>query len=203
MKMTLIGNDGGNNSAGAEVDQLTLDIEWLDGVTLYYRWWMYIDADFSWGTGTAKSKSSRTGGVTCARGYTGYIRKTGFQIDECEDVGTPCGGGCPANGVTISYDFTQQSDSAWHEYIVSVLPNTGTATSNAVFKAWVDGDYIGQQTGFLLHNEDNNTMKEFWLGWMGSSYWQLNGTVDDGGVIYIDDVSVDDVWNSTTYEQGT
>ena len=37
MKMTIIGNDGGNNSAGAQVEQLTLDYEWLDGVTLYYR----------------------------------------------------------------------------------------------------------------------------------------------------------------------
>ena len=37
---------------------------------------------------------------------------------------------------------------------------------------------------------------EAWGGWMVTPYFQLNGTAADGGVIYLDDFSTDDTFNS-------
>jgi hypothetical protein len=47
-----------------------------------------------------------------------------------------------------------------------------------------------------LHEKDGNGFIEAWGGWMVSPYFQLNGTSGDGGTIYLDDFSTDDVFNS-------
>ena len=105
--------------------------------------------------------------------------------------------------MSVTYDLTTKSDGLWHEYVIRVLCNSTPVTSDAEFHVWVDGNLVGSNTGFLLHNADNNVMKEFWLGWMVYPFFQLNGTVDDGGIMYMDDFSTDSAWNSTQYSQGT
>lgn len=202
MRLDVIGNDGGNASMGADLPQNPYLWNFVGSRALYYRWWMKIQPGFSWGSGTAKTKSSRV--ISGAQGYTGYLRSYGFLIGECDS------GGCTLNdgssnsadsSLVIPYDFTSHADGVWHEYIVMIKPNTSancTAPINcdAQFQAWVDGKSIGQYNNFKLHNNAADPMTEAWGGWMVSPYFQLNGTASDGGTIYLDDFSTDDAWNS-------
>ncbi len=198
MQLRITGNDSGNQQMGADLfPGLNLPFNVVGGPAVYYRWWMKIMPGFSWGNGTAKTKSSRVIGSTYPRVYTGYVWKNGFQLNECEDVGSAQpGGGCPSQGVHIRYDMTSKDDGQWHEYIVMVKANTTTNSSDAQFKAWVDGQPVGQVTNFMLHNKPGNAHIEAWASWMVYPYFQLNGTTSDGGVIYVDDFSTDDTWNS-------
>lgn len=200
LKYVVQGNDGGNNQMGADLSpRISLPYEVVGEPAIYYRWWMKIMPGFSWGNGTAKTKASRVNGATYPRVYTGYVWANGFQLNECEDVGSAQpGGGCPSQGIHINYDMRSMNDGAWHEYIVMVKPNSTTSSSDAQFKVWVDGDLVGQQTNFMLHNKNNNGHGESWAGWMVRPYFQLNGTASDGGVIYVDDFSTDDTWNSSS-----
>lgn len=217
MKLTIIGNDGGDQSKGVDLIGGPLDYPWkfVGSPAIYYRWWMRIQPGFSWGSGTAKTKSSRMAGTTYPRGYTGYLMSYGFLIGECDDVGSSFpGGGClladgshnTDSNLSIPYDFISRDDGLWHEYIIKIKPNTSaTCTAgvncNAEFQAWVDGASVGQNNNFKLHNKATNGMQESWGGWMLSPYFQLNGTSADGGTIYIDDVSTDDTRNSLIENQ--
>jgi hypothetical protein len=122
----------------------------------------------------------------------------GFWLDECEDVGSSMpGGGCPKQGKKIIYDMNPMADGKWHEYIMMVKPNTTPTTSDAQFRAYVDGQLVGEALNFILHNKSGNMHDEGWAGWMVKPYFQLNAETSDGGVIYVDDFSTDDAWNST------
>jgi len=217
MRINVRGDDNGNGPSGADLigPKPTYPWNFVGSTALYYRWWMRIEPGFSWGSGTAKVKSSRVGGVSYPRGYTGYIMSYGFLIGECGEAHQQPGGGCLLNnGATntdsnlfIRYDFRNIDDGAWHEYIVKIKPNTNadcTAGTNcdAEFEAWVDGVSVGQNNNYKLHDETGNYFKDLWGSWMVYPYWQLNGTPSDGGTIYIDDVSTDDVYNSI-YSGGT
>ena len=199
MKLDIRGNDSGNNGMGADLNpKINTPFDLVGSPALYYRWWMKIMPGFSWGDGTAKTKSSRVSGAVYPRGYTGYVRASGFEIKECEDVGNvQPGGGCiPRQGVSIGYDMRSKNDGIWHEYIVMVKFNTTIDSSDAQFKVWVDGNFVGEQLDFTLHNKSGNRHIEAWASWMVRPYWQLNGTTSDGGIIYVDDFSTDDTWNS-------
>lgn len=212
MRLDVIGDDGGNGSMGADLVEGPPAYPWnfVGSPSVYYRWWMRIDPGFSWGNATAKTKSSRVIGETYPRGYTGYLMDYGFLIGECEDVGEALpGGGClladgsnnTDSNLYIPYDFTAADDGQWHEYIVRIKPNTSATctapgTCDAEFQAWVDGVSVGEYNDFRLHNKAVNDYREAWGGWMVSPYFQLNGTAQDGGTIYIDDISTDDAYNS-------
>ncbi len=209
MRMNVIGNDGGNQQLGADVNQNSYPFNVVGGATLYYRWWMRIEPGFSWGSGTAKTKSSRTGGGpisntgTMAQGYTGYLRSYGFLIGECDSAGCRLANGAinDDSNLYIPYDFRTRADGIWREYIVKVRPNTSaTCTAgvncDAEFQAWVDGVSVGQYNNFKLHDNASHTMVEAWGGWMVTPYFQLNGTSADGGTIYVDDFSTSGAYNS-------
>lgn len=212
MKMVIAGNDSGNQSSGADlvIGPPAYPWNYVGSNAIYYRWWMKIQPGFSWGNGTAKTKSSRVLGTTYPRGYTGYLMSYGFLIGECDDVGSSLpGGGCLlADGsasndynLSIPYDFRSKNDGVWHEYIVKIKPNTSASCTvgincDAEFQAWVDGVSVGQYNGFKLHNKATNGMQEAWGGWMVSPYFQMNGTSSDGGIIYLDDFSTDNSYNS-------
>jgi hypothetical protein len=197
MRLDVIGNDSGNQQMGADINWVPLPFNVVGGKAVYYRWYMRIMPGFSWGSGTAKTKSSRVLGATYPRVYTGYVQADGFNIGECDDVGSSQpGGGCVDPGPTISYDMRGKNDGVWHEYVVMVKPNTTTTAADAQFKVWIDGTLVGQKLNWILHNKDGNGFIEAWGGWMVSPYFQLNGTSSDGGTIYIDDISTDDVFNS-------
>lgn len=205
MKMVVIGNDGGNGNMGADlvVGPPAYPFNVVRSTqTLYYRWWMRIDTGFSWGTGSAKVKSSRVSGPSNLRVYTGYVRKYGVLIGECE---TACklntGADNDDSNLYVAHDFTTMADSTWHEYIVMVKPNTSatcTAGTNcdAELKLWVDGVLIGTNSNWRLWATAGTAQYELWGGWMITPYWQLNGTVSDGGTVYIDDVSTDTAYNA-------
>lgn len=208
MRMTVIGNDNGNQQLGVDSTPFDYPFQFVGAPALYYRWWMRIEPGFSWGTGTAKTKASRTiGGPLVngsgAQGYTGYLQSFGFLIGECGSAGCRLADGSvnTDENLYIPYDFRSRADGRWHEYIVKVKPNTSatcTASVNcdAQFQVWVDGVSIGEYNNFKLHSDPNHLLTEAWSGWMLAPYFQLNGTASDGGVIYIDDVSTDSQFNS-------
>jgi hypothetical protein len=88
------------------------------------------------------------------------------------------------------------NDGKWHEYIVRVKPNSTASSYDAEFQVWVDGKSIGQVNNWHLHNYASNGMIEAWGGWMVKPYFQLGGTTSDGGTIFVDDFSTDDVFSS-------
>lgn len=204
MRLTVVGNDSGNQQMGADVGLNDLGFVLVGGSALYYRWYMRIDSGFSWGTGTAKTKASRIGGgpvvngSTSTQGYTGYLMDNGFLIGECGSGGCqiPGGGTNTDENHIISYDFTTKADSQWHEYIVKVKANTDALVADGEFQAWVDGVSVGSASNFILHTTETGNHIEMWGGWMVMPYFQLNGTVSDGGTIYLRDFSVDDQYNS-------
>lgn len=204
MRLDVRGDDGGNQQMGVDGDQTFYPFSFVGAPAIYYRWWMRIEPGFSWGSGTAKTKSSRTIAGSAAQGYTGYLMSFGFLLGECE------AGGCRlANGdantdenLVIPFDFRAQDDGVWHEYIVKVRPNTRAdctpgVNCDAEFQAWVDGAFVGEYNGFKLHDDASHSMTEAWQGWMVTPYFQLNGTPADGGVIYVDDFSTDTAFNSS------
>lgn len=208
MKMTVVGNDNGNQQLGVDATPFDYPFKFVGAPALYYRWWMRIEPGFSWGSGTAKTKASRTiGGPLVngsgAQGYTGYLQSFGFLLGECDSAGCRLadGSGNTDENLYIPYDFRSRADGRWHEYIVKVKPNTAatcTASVNcdAQFQAWVDGVSIGEYNNFKLHSDPNHILTEGWSGWMLAPYFQLNGTAADGGILYIDDVSTDSQYNS-------
>ena len=199
MKLVVIGNDSGNQQMGIDTQQWNPTYPWplVGSPPLYYRWWMRIMPGFSWGSVTYKTKASRTVGITYPRAYTGYVYANGFNLGECDDVGAGLpGGGCVDPGPFIYYNVAAKNDGFWHEYIIMVKPNSTFSTADAQFLAYVDGQMVGQQLCFILHDKSGNMFTDAWGGWMVSPYFQLNGSVNDGGTIYLDDFSTDDTWNS-------
>ena len=205
MRLIVRGNDGGNQQMGADLLQQNplYPFNMVGSPAIYYRWWMRIMPGFSWGNGTAKTKSSRT--IAGVQGYTGYLMSYGFLIGECSDSGCTLNDG-KSNGadssLVINHNFRTKADGVWREYIVKIKPNTNptcTAPINcdAQFEAWVDGVSVGTYNNFKLHNSVVDSLREAWGGWMVYPYFQLNGTASDGGTIFLDDFSVDNVFNST------
>lgn len=210
MRLQIVGNDSGNQQLGVGPTPFDYPFQFVNGPALYYRWWMRIEPGFSWGNGTTKTKASRTiGGPLVngsgAQGYTGYLQSFGFLIGECGSAGCRLADGSvnTDENLYIPYNFRSRADGLWHEYIVKIKPNTSaTCTAgvncDAQFQAWVDGVSVGEYNNFKLHSDANHILTEGWGGWMLTPYFQLNGTVSDGGVIYIDDVSTDSQFNSLT-----
>lgn len=206
MKLDVIGNDSNNQSLGVDLPQISYGWNFVNSKAMYYRWWMKIEPGFSWGTGTAKTKASRV--LSGSQGYTGYLMHDGFLIGECSS------GGCALNELKygsysnsadaylkIPFDFEAMNDGLWHEYVVKVKPNTSAICTplvdcDAQFKAWVDGQSVGEYNNFKLHDNSGDAMTQSWGTWMAKPYFQLGGTVDDGGAIYLDDFSTDDSFNS-------
>ena len=204
MKMVIIGNDGNNQGLGIEVGRYTYPFDFIGSASVYYRWWMRIDTGFSWGLGTAKTKTSRND-LNGSQGYTGYMYDDSFKLAECDTAGCLLddgSGNSSGSGITIPHDMSTMADSTFHEYIMRVKPNsvatcTGGVDCDAEFEAFVDGVSIGSYIDFKLNTLAGEPLTEFWGGWMIYPYFQMGGTVDDGGIMYIDDVSVDSTFNST------
>jgi len=211
-KFILIGNDGLNQPTGySNSPRINYGWDVLGSRAIFYKWWMRIDTGFSWGDGVAKAKSSRAISSLDRKIYTGYIQKTGFIIGECDDSNgtdkctTNTGVNNNDGNIGIGYDMTTMADSEWHEYIVKVKPNTDgacTAPANcdAMLAVWIDGVLIGEYNGWKLHTVAGDIMQETFGGsWMVKPYFQLGGTVSDGGTIYVDDFLTSDVLQSSFF----
>lgn len=204
MRLDVIGNDGGNQQMGAELSWIEYGTPFIGGPALFYRWWMRIEPGFSWGTGTAKTKSSRTGGgpivngSSQGQGYTGYVMSNGFLIGECDSAGctVPGGGFNTDQNHLIPYDFRAVNDGQWREFVVRIKPNSAVGVADGQFEAFVNGVSVGSANNYILHTDPSHTIAEAWAGWMVMPYFQLNGTALDGGTIYVGDFSTDNVFNS-------
>ncbi len=195
VQIDVIGNDGGNQGRGTDVRSIVLG-NVQQGQWFYFRWWMKLDAGFSWGTGTGYTKASR---LKCTveqmtRLWTGYLGRQGVFLHGSDTL--------PAywepNGVSVPYAFRAAAGTGWHEYIIAMKMQTGPAGSDGEFHFHVDGARIGGKTG--IHYLDfTGSCSEAWNGWMVSPYFQLNGTPADGGTLWLDDYSFDDCWNSARY----
>jgi len=212
MRLDIIGDDSGNQSAGVDTIQWNppYPFTMVGGAAVYYRWWMRIEPGFSWGSATAKTKSSRCFAGpegTGLPGYTGYVTADGVLLGECGDDPSQCADNTGASnasdsGIGISYDFRSANDGGWHEYIVKVKPNSSAACVAGVdcdgqLQLWVDGTSVGEYNDFKISNaQTSEPMVEAWGGWMVSPYFQLNATTSDGGTLYLDDFSTDDTYHS-------
>jgi hypothetical protein len=190
IKLSVIGNDGGNQQMGVDLLQWNPNYPFnmVSGSALYYRWWMKVQAGFNWGTNQRKTKSSRVITANGHGGYTGYVGGDGFWLGEAEE-------GAPGTDPVSFIAYSTPADSTWHEYIVMVKPNTTASSTDARFELWVDGKLIGQQVNNFRLSQDSGWMTDAWGGWMVAPYFQLNSATG-GGTIYLDDFSTDDSWNS-------
>lgn len=209
MRLAVRGDDAGNQQMGVEqtfIEYGPVNARWpfVGGPALYYRWRMLIEPGFSWGAGTAKTKASRTAGgpivngSSQGQGYTGYVMSNGLLLGECDSAGctVPGGGFNTDQNHLIPLDFRALADGRWREFVVKVKPNSAATVADAQFEAWMDNVFLGARNGFILHTNALHTLAEMWCGWMVTPYFQLNGTVSDGGVICVTDFSTDDAYNS-------
>ena len=207
VQMPVYGSDGGNQQLGVDMIQQNPNYSWtvVGGRSMYYRAWVKFSSGFNWGAvGVAKVKTERAFVSTSLnRLISMHMRGDAFLIAECEFV-SGYGGGCLTTGgvpnndynIKINYNMQAMADGKWHEYIVRIKPNSTPSTQDAEFQVWVDGVSVGQLSGWLLSTDSTNRWHDAWGGWMVTPYFQMNGNSSDGGTVWTDDFSVDDVFNS-------
>jgi hypothetical protein len=184
---------GGNVPAGADVKSIDLG-PINNGQWFYYRWWMKLDSNFRWGNGTAYTKAGRmklTAELMSPRVWTGYVAHDGVFLDESDAIPP----NWDPNAVYIKYDFQAVAGKGWHEYIVASKMQSSDSAKDGELHLYVDGKLIGSKINFhyLKYSGD---CSDAWRGWMVYPYFQLNGTSSDGGLMWLDDYSMDDQWNS-------
>jgi hypothetical protein len=180
-----------------------------NGVTggwLYFRWWMKFDKAYTWGTySDTKMKTNRIllQGQEPKAIWTLYIGKRGVWVGECIECvkqGNPPRD--DASDASLSYDFEPATNSAitsWHEYIIGIKKQSGINNYDGEFHFYIDGQQVGQVTQMrwcTSSNACNTTWETGWGGNMVGPYPQLKGSASDGGYIWVDDLTMDDVWNS-------
>lgn len=188
--------DGGDGQRGC-TDLGTGDIgagSWLSGKTIYYRWWMKVDPSFSWGNRKFFKLGRMTDGGS--DNISTYLQNNLISVDG-PTGNCPGGGGCG----NISYAFDGAAAKNYQEYILAItLQTTSGGTGGA--QLFVNGSSVGSFT----HNLYNCSLgcgavgAASWGNAMGQALYSqlcLGGSAcGSGGPIWVDDMSVDDVWNS-------
>lgn len=203
MQLGFKGDDGGNQGLGADVDQIVYGQ--LTNKALYCRWWMKIDAGFSWGTGSGYTKASRMlDSPNTDQFWTGYLRgKPGaYQGFFLSEINGHLSDAClpeyyDAGGILTPYDIGALAGDGWHEFIVAQKFETDLTSSDGWWKVYVDGSLI-DSIGDVNYACTSSNAAVAWGGWMVSPYAQLNGTASDGGRMWIDDIFVSDYYSSLT-----
>ncbi|MFZ1654537.1 MAG: hypothetical protein WBO92_05240 [Candidatus Moraniibacteriota bacterium] len=205
MRMTVDGNNG-NWQTGADtiVHKPFPTGNVLTAPALYYRFWFKGSPGFYFGPpGWRPTKASRVGGPeNLAIDTAVHLLADGIEIEECNENGCKTPSGAPGDGsLVISYDFrTPFADGNWHEIIYMIYSNrsascTAPGNCDAQFKLWVDNVFVGQIVNFKFTAETQFNVEQ-WHGPMVRPYWQLNGGAGSGGTVWIDSISVDDVYTS-------
>jgi hypothetical protein len=167
------------------------------GKSIYYRWWMKIGTTFGCNGTFNYTKSSRDF-ISGTKIFTGFVHcdwigwenciscTTGENMrlnvdlspnDGCDNAGLPGG----------PYACTN-----WHEYIMRLkLPN-GSATDGFT-QLYIDGNLVRTATG-IGFNSSATPFNEAW-GWMAAAYPQYSSA--GNAFLWVDDISIDDVWNSS------
>lgn len=221
MKISVVGNDGGNQQSGYDVvDNISLPfaVNAIPGGSIFYRAWVRFSPGFSWGTGTGGivkiSRAQNGNTLASQRMITLHSHRGMVVVAEC-DYADPVqnggygGGGCITSGGANGNDFNLpiqyidsgiMSDGQWHEYIIRLQPNTAN-NANAELQLWVDGVSQGTLSNFRLTQFSTfgtNTFVEDWGGIWARPYFQMNGAIygGTGGTVWVDDVSTDNTFNS-------
>ncbi|MGB4833569.1 MAG: hypothetical protein WBP40_00900 [Candidatus Moraniibacteriota bacterium] len=181
------------------------------GSTLYRRWWMRIEPGFNWGPSVDAGgiKWIRTASDQNHGFYTFYIHDYGVSMAECDNTGYDAL--CydnenilhGARAWNIFFDWPSRYDGQWHEFIIKMKINSSTScvppACDSENKVYIDGQLVGQHDGFRFVPNDSNAIQYEIFG-PGSPYFQLGRSgAGFGGTWYLDDMSIDDVWNSTQY----
>jgi hypothetical protein len=184
--------------------QLDLGLRWDSGKTLYFRWWMRLGA-FNFGTRNTMKSGRLLYGST--GDFTMHLNSARVWVESAYSNNPPCGGGdCPG----VNYNFLGQVGGNWHEYIMALTLQTGSATNDAKTELFVDGVSQGYTTGYHFTNCSQANCSDVALvasvgnAVMQAPYMQLcvsSGNCGAGGTIWVDDFSVDDRWNSTVGPQ--
>ena len=167
------------------------------GSIFYNRWWMKFDSAFTW-SNQQKFKAQRWSNGSTAY-MTGYLGAAGVWPGEHNNgFNSNQGAGSGGEGPTIGYNFNPSSNAAiknWQEYIVVTQIQSSAGAADGSMKFYVNGNLTGQITGIIWWTGTPSPMPNIdWGSWMVSNYPQ-----DANGSLWIDDVSLDSVWNSTTY----
>lgn len=181
-----------------------------DGSSIYYRWWMKIDSNFNWGTNHKTMKASRIkqDNDVPPPYLTGFLHKNGIRpVGECLDC-TPASMFPGDEGPVLSYSLDPAVNPAvtnWQEYIVRYKWQTGSS-ENAEAHIYVNGVLKRSMSGFRIYSGTgkNDAVEGFANSFMANPYTQVcpNGqSCGAGGVIWVDDFSVDDSWNSNVGPQ--
>jgi hypothetical protein len=179
------GQAGCTNLQNGDIGNIT----WTSGRTIYYRWWMKIGDTFSWG-----SRAHMKLGRLEANGsdlLTPYLDATNINVESSN--GSGCGGGVCGS---ISYAFNGAAAHNYQEYVLALTLQTGTAsTDTGKLELFVNGTSVGSFTHNLYGSAGSgNVQAATWGMAMAQAFYpQLSG---GGGPLWVDDFSVDDVWNS-------
>ena len=163
------------------------------GTSLYYRWWMKMSPSYSWGGADKKMKIARVKQCTEEHpiAWTLYMSKDGVIHGGCSQ--------CVPEDPIIIYNFEPSENPAvsdWHEYIIQIKWNNAPA-ADGEFRFFIDGVEHGQATTgmIFISSIDPDNLCEAWGAAMTSIYPQLNDA-SGGGVIWVDDISLDTGFNS-------
>lgn len=160
------------------------------GGSYFYRWWMKC-GDLVW-SNQNKFKANRWLPLGILTGYLGKAgvwpgeHSGGFSSDQ--------GAGTGGEGPTIAYDFDTATNPAvknWQEYIVEFKIQSVADALDGWMKFYVNGVLVGSLTGVRWWSGSPSGVREAKAGYM---MWNFPQNVS--GNIWIDEVSVDTLWNS-------
>lgn len=177
-------NDLGSGSFGAGT--------WFSGKTFYFRWWMKIDSGFSFGNrGHNKITRLTQGGSDL---LTFYLDTGNINVESIN--GSGCGGGVCGS---VPYNFNGAAAKNYQEYIIALTLQTTSGGTGKV-ELFVNGASVGSFTHNLYTSASGDFSHATWGNAMCQAFYHqlCNGgsSCGSGGIIWFDDYSVDDVWNS-------
>lgn len=166
---------------------------WFTGKTFYFRWWMKIGSNFSFGNrGHNKIiRLTQSGGSDL---LTFYLDTTNINVESTN--GSGCNGGVCGS---VSYNFNQAAAKNYQEYIIALtLQTTSGGTGKVEF--FVNGVSVGSFTHNLYTSASGDFSHATWGNAMCQVFYHQNcnggSSCGSGGNIWTDDYSTDDVWNS-------
>ena len=200
MKLAISGTSQGQ--VGCEVPAEIALGSGADGGWFYYRWYMQISPSYSWGSADAKLKSGRriqTGEIPPPPA-TLYLHANKVYVGECPE--------CQKQGsaakddpseAVVNYDFNPASNpkvTQWQEYIIGLKKQSCVGCADGEFHLYVNGVEVGSGvTNMRYCSSSCGGWSEAWGSNMVRPLPQLNDG-SGGGTLWVDDVSLDTVWNS-------
>ena len=177
-------NDLGSGSFGAG--------SWFTGKTFYFRWWMKIGSNFSFGNrGHNKITRLTQGGSDL---LTFYLDTGNINVESTN--GSGCGGGVCGS---VTYNFNGAAAKNYQEYIIALTLQTTSGGTGKV-ELFVNGSSVGSFTHNLYTSASGDFGHATWGNAMCQAFYhQLcsgGSSCGGGGDIWFDDYSTDDVWNS-------